>query len=152
MLLPCQCKKQLANIYHIFHLRLDNAENILFPKWVGSKAPHNQTPKFRAKGYHDVKFRLFSLLATMLIISSIVCSSQSKRPLGNQDVIDMVKAGLDERTISKAIETSETAFDTTPQTLILLKNAGVSDGILTAMLSGESRKPPPQSPIKLQRR
>src|SRR6266700_1018761 len=75
-----------------------------------------------------------------LIVGPKVCSSQSKKPLGNQDVIDMVKAGLDEKTISKAIETSETTFDTSPQTLILLKNAGVGESILSAMLSGGKQK------------
>jgi hypothetical protein len=101
------------------------------------------------KGYIDVKFRLISLLVVTLIIGPRICSSQSKKPLGNQDVIDMVKAGLDEKTISKAIETSETVFDTTPQTLILLKNAGVSDGILSSMLSGGAPKAAPSESDKV---
>ena len=64
-----------------------------------------------------------------------------KKPLTNQDVVDMVKASLDERTITKAIETSDSQFDTAPQSLILLKNQGVSDGVLTAMLAGGRAKP-----------
>jgi len=106
-------------------------------------------PKFCAKGYLDVKIRLLSLLVLTLLIGPKVYSSQTKKPLGNQDVIDMVKAGLDEKTISKAIETGETAFDTSPQTLILLKNAGVSDGILSTMLSGGKPKVAPSDSDKV---
>lgn len=78
-----------------------------------------------------------------LVFSVAVCSAQKKKPLTNQDVIDMVKAGLDEATITKAIETSESSFDTDPQTLILLKDSGISGGILSAMLSGGKPKSQP---------
>ncbi len=52
----------------------------------------------------------------------------------------MSKAGLDEKTIRKAIETSECTFDTSAQTLILLKNFGISEGILNAMLASGAPK------------
>jgi hypothetical protein len=82
---------------------------------------------------------------SVILLAALVCSSgqflaQSKKPLTNQDVIEMVKGGLDQKTIIKAIETSDSTFDTTPQTLILLKNAGITEGVLTAMLAGGKPK------------
>lgn len=89
-----------------------------------------------------MRVRLFStILFAILIFTAAISLSQTKKPLTNQDVIDMSKAGLDERTITKAIETSDCAFDTTPRTLIFLKDAGISQGILAAMLAGGKPKP-----------
>jgi hypothetical protein len=88
-----------------------------------------------------MKLRLVSVIAfALVIICSGISLAQSKKPLTNQDVIDMSKAGLDEKVIRKAIETSNCVFDTTPQTLILLKNYGISEGILNAMLAGGAPK------------
>jgi hypothetical protein len=88
-----------------------------------------------------MKCKALSLAVMALVLTTAVCFSQTKKPLTNQDVVDMVKASLDERTITKAIETSDSQFDTAPQSLILLKNQGVSDGVLTAMLAGGRAKP-----------
>ena len=50
----------------------------------------------------------------------------------NADVINMVKAGLTENTIVLDIQLSPTAFDTSPNALIELKNQGVSRGYWTS--------------------
>jgi len=84
-----------------------------------------------------MKLRLAGVIFfSVLIFSAGISLAQTKKPLTNQDVIDMSKAGLDEKTIRKSIETSECTFDTSAQTLIFLKNAGISEGILNAMLVG----------------
>jgi hypothetical protein len=90
-----------------------------------------------------MKLFMLHLLLVFALSNSAVCLAQTKKALTNQDIVDMTKAGLGEATIAKAIETNETNFDTDPQTLITLKNSGVNDGVLTAMLSG--KKPKPQS-------
>ncbi len=83
-----------------------------------------------------MKLRLTGMIAfVVLIFCGGICLAQAKKPLTNQDVIDMAKAGLDEKTVRTAIETGECAFDTSPQSLIFLKNAGISEGILNAMLA-----------------
>lgn len=89
--------------------------------------------------------RLFLLSLPLLFTLSVaaVSPAQSKRALTNQDVLDMTKAGLGDAIIAKAIETNATNFDTDPQSLIALKNSGVSDGVLTAMLSGKKVAPQP---------
>jgi hypothetical protein len=70
-----------------------------------------------------------------------------KKPLTNDDVISMVKAGLAKNTIILAIQHSSTAFDTSPQALISLHTQGVPQAVLDAMLTAGSQKPtPPAGP------
>jgi hypothetical protein len=90
-----------------------------------------------------MKLLALPLLFIFALSIDAAFSAQTKKPLTNQDIVDMTKAGLGEATIAKAIETNETDFDTDPQTLIALKNSGVSDGVLTSMLS--RKKPKSQS-------
>jgi hypothetical protein len=67
---------------------------------------------------------------------------REKKPLTNADVVSMVKAGLAESTIDLAIRQSPTNFDTSPETLIALKNEGLSQKILDAMLTAGTENPP----------
>ncbi len=57
----------------------------------------------------------------------------SKGALQNEDVIKMAKAGLDDSIIIAKIKTSKCQFDTAPDTLIGLKQSGVSSPVLRAM-------------------
>jgi hypothetical protein len=70
-----------------------------------------------------------------------------RKPLTNDDVISMVKANLEESTIILSIQTSSTAFDTSPQALISLKSQGVPPKVLDAMLAaGSEKQTPPAGP------
>lgn len=61
----------------------------------------------------------------------------------NADVIDMTKAGLGEAVILAAIQqAARKAFDTSAKALVALKQAGVTDNVLRAMLGGEGAPPP----------
>jgi hypothetical protein len=53
--------------------------------------------------------------------------------LRNEDVVKMVKAGLDDSIIISKIKASGGRFDTDPDTLIALKTSGVSSAVLKAM-------------------
>jgi hypothetical protein len=77
-----------------------------------------------------------SLIVSMLFVCSTVMAQQQKKALTNADVISMVKAGLPENTIILAIQQGPTDFDTSAQTLIQLKNQGISPKILDAMIQG----------------
>jgi hypothetical protein len=82
------------------------------------------------------------------------------RPLTNQDVVRMVKAKFDDATILKAIETRRSSFDLSVDGLVRLKDAGVSQAVIQAMLAtGGEKKPasiapaapspsPPSAPLK----
>jgi hypothetical protein len=76
------------------------------------------------------------------------------KPLVNADVVKMVKAGLAEDTIVLAIQNRPSAFDTSPEQLINLKEQGVTQVVLNAMLSASqpvaaapapAEAPPPQT-------
>lgn len=65
---------------------------------------------------------------------------QDKHPLTNADIIRMVKSGLAEGVVTSAIEANDSRFDVSADALIALKQAGVSQNIITTMLAAESRR------------
>jgi len=74
--------------------------------------------------------------------------AQAKKPLTNDDVLQMVKAGFEQSMIIKAIEANDTNFDVSVQALMDLKNAGVSQPIIEAMLTAEAKKKVPDAAAK----
>jgi hypothetical protein len=69
-------------------------------------------------------------------------ASEQKKPLTNQDIVSMVKGGLDDSVILLAIETSPTSFETSPEALIALKKQNVSEAIIRAMLAAAKSSNP----------
>lgn len=63
--------------------------------------------------------------------------------IDNQSVIKMLKAGLSEEVVIGKIKTSKTGFDLTTDGLIKLKENGVNNNVIEAML--QSQKPLPSS-------
>jgi hypothetical protein len=62
------------------------------------------------------------------------------RPLTNQDIVRMTKAKFDDATIVKAIEAHSAVFDLSVDGLLRLKDAGVSQSVIQAMLSSGTEK------------
>lgn len=60
--------------------------------------------------------------------------------IGNVGVIAMTKAGFGESTILAAMEANPTHFDVRPRELVALKNEGVSERVIEAMLTAETVK------------
>jgi hypothetical protein len=60
--------------------------------------------------------------------------------LNNADIVQMQKAGLSEEIILSKIGTSTTNFNTGTQDLIRLKEAGVNDNIINAMVQKSERR------------
>lgn len=65
---------------------------------------------------------------------------QDKRPLTNADIIRMVKSGLAETVVISAIEANNSSFDVSADALIALKQAGINQNIIAAMLAASSRR------------
>ena len=61
--------------------------------------------------------------------------------LQNDDVVKMVKAGLDDSIVISKIKSSRCQFDTAPDTLIQLKQSGVSTAVLKAMTESGNSAP-----------
>ena len=77
------------------------------------------------------------LLAYVLLAFTpwAVVAQNARAPVTNTDVLSMTKSGLGEQTIILAIQQGPTALDTSPQALVELKKAGVTDGVLNSMLA-----------------
>jgi hypothetical protein len=60
--------------------------------------------------------------------------TRTGKPLNNQHVLDMVKAGLPPKILVAKIDRSPGNFDTSPDVLGQLKAAGVHDSIILAMV------------------
>ena len=89
-----------------------------------------------------MRIALRSLVLILVFVTALgsAAQSQKKPPLTNQDVVRMVKDKFADSTIVKAIEANHTAFDVSATALIGLKNSGVSQTVIEAMLSAESSK------------
>jgi hypothetical protein len=83
---------------------------------------------------------LLALLALSIFVVPATFG-QTQTPLTNADIIHMTTQGFDAALIVKDIQSSSTEFDTSPQALINLKNAGVDKSVLEAMLAAQSAKP-----------
>ncbi len=84
---------------------------------------------------------LLILLAMTLI--SAANSQEPQHVLSNSDIVNMSKSGIGDATIILTIQRSSTKFDTSPDALIQLKSAGVSDTVLNAMLASPSTSAQP---------
>lgn len=82
------------------------------------------------------------LLVVALVLTAAVGLAQTKR-MTNDDVMAMVKASFEESTIITAIQSSEAGYDTSIQGMIALKEAGISEKIIAAMLEATKPKPAP---------
>lgn len=76
-------------------------------------------------------------LSLLLAVSSAAIGQEK---MTNDEVISLAKAGLSSSIIIGKIKTSATNFDLSTDSLIKLKQAGVSDDIVGAMLEAKSGK------------
>jgi hypothetical protein len=89
-----------------------------------------------------------SLLLLLSPISPVRGQGQAARVLTNKEIIEMVRAGLSSSSITTRIQTSQCDFDTDPLVLVSLKQKGVSNDVLLAMVNappGMSRQVPEES-------
>ena len=70
----------------------------------------------------------------LVLVALLACRVAVASPLTNADVIKMSNAKLDEAIILTSIDNSEPKFDTSPQGLIDLSAAKVSQAIISAMI------------------
>lgn len=87
--------------------------------------------------------RVFLAIISVLLFSVVSAVSQSK-PFTNADILQMTKAGFDEQTIIKAVESAQPGFDTSVEALVALKNAGVSEKVIGAMLDASKPRLAPE--------
>ena len=93
-----------------------------------------------------------SRLGTLLFLSLallMTCSmmrGQGPAPLSNADIIKMVHLKFGDNVIVAKIKSSACNFDTSMDALVKLKQAGVSDAVLAAMVEAGTPAPPATPP------
>ena len=80
-----------------------------------------------------------TLLLIVSILSFAIASAQVSQ-LKNEDIVQLSKAGLSPESIIAKIKRSECKFDTEPSDLVKLKEQGVSNVIIQAMIECEAPK------------
>lgn len=85
-------------------------------------------------------FLAIFLLAAVACFASAL-PAQAQEAMNNDEVITLTKAGLNPTLIVGKIRTSKTNFDLSTDSLIKLKQAGVTDDVVAAMLEAKSGKP-----------
>ena len=80
--------------------------------------------------------------AWVLLLSPIflLAVPQARKPLTNNDVIDMVKQGAGDAAIIQAIRGNETAFDTSTEERARLNQAGLSQDVINSMMEAEASR------------
>src|SRR6516225_5917424 len=73
--------------------------------------------------------------AAALLVAGGIAPAQPAKPLTNDDVLAMVKKKLPESVIVSAIKSSPGTYDTSPNELIRLNSAGLTENELNAMVS-----------------
>lgn len=86
-----------------------------------------------------LSYLVLSTLSIILLGGKV--SAQEKEVITNNTIIKMVKAKLGEDIIISKIKDSKTNFDLSTDSLIKLKEAGVSDNIINAMQNPQTQPP-----------
>ena len=81
------------------------------------------------------------ILTSALLLVSTAAFAQTQKALSNGDIVTMTKNGFAPALIVKAIQSGATDFDVSAQALIDLKNQGVDQSVMEAMLSAQGNKP-----------
>lgn len=78
------------------------------------------------------------LLVLCVVPLELAIAQEPQRTVTNSDILNMAKSGVGEQTIILMINKATHNFDTSPNAVIELKHAGVSEAVLNAMLSAPS--------------
>ena len=85
-----------------------------------------------------------------LLFCLLLAVPLSAAAMSNDDVIKMVKGGLNEATVVQVIGNAEPGFDTSPDGLVRLKQGGVSDRVIQQVIAKQSAAPSGLAPLPAQ--
>ncbi len=77
-------------------------------------------------------------VAALCLALTVSTSVLAQEVLTNESVTSLIAAGLGEQTVVAKIKASPSSFDTSAAKLVELKKAGVSDGVIAAMIEAGS--------------
>jgi len=75
------------------------------------------------------------MLTKILMLATLFCAAGD--PMTNSDVLDLARKEVSSKLIVAMIKNSDTDFDTSTETILALRDKGVPDEVLEAMLNAE---------------
>ncbi len=87
------------------------------------------------------RIQAVSWVVVLTLFSGMAEAGAPADQLTNEDIVNMVKAGLGPRIIVATIKSQPGAFDVSPDALVALKNAGVNDEIIAVLIKSASAAP-----------
>ena len=91
-------------------------------------------------GGTEMKRIIVTIAAILLLVFAALTVTAQNKSVTNQDVIRMVNEGLPESVIVKVIAGAIPEFDITPDGVIALSKAKVSENIINAMVEAQNKK------------
>jgi hypothetical protein len=95
-----------------------------------------------------MRYKPLTLLNPLLMLLFVAAMAFAQETMSNDEVVSLTKAGLSPMIIIGKIRTSSPGFDLSTDSLIALKQAGVSEEVLAAMLEAKSGKPVKATPVE----
>jgi hypothetical protein len=92
--------------------------------------------------------KLLPFLTSLMMLLFVATTAFAQEAMTNEEVVSLTKAGLSPTIIIGKIRTSAPGFDLSTDSLIALKQAGVSEEVLAAMLEAKSGKPVNVTPVE----
>nr|WP_294527551.1 hypothetical protein [uncultured Rhodopila sp.] len=89
--------------------------------------------------------RLLAVVLLLTALGGVSVRAQEGAPLKNQDIIGLVRSNMSESTILTVIRSGRPNFNTSSSELIRLRQAGVSDTIISAMVEANASRAPASS-------
>ena len=92
--------------------------------------------------------RLLKVVARLvLVVSAIALVAAKAEAVTLREIVELTRAGLSDEVLLALIEIDQRVFPVDPDTLKMLKDAGVSPAVIVAIVkSGRTPKPQPEPP------
>jgi len=95
-----------------------------------------------------MKYKTLPFVSSLPILLLVAATAFAQETMTNEEVVSLTKAGLSPTIIIGKIRTSSPGFDVSTDSLIALKQAGVSEEVLAAMLEAKSGKSVNAAPVE----
>jgi hypothetical protein len=80
-------------------------------------------------------------ILSVLVVAGLATPTAAQETLTNESIVAMLKGGLSEAVVLARIRSGPANFDTSTNSLLALKKAGVSDKVIEAMVSAPKSAP-----------
>lgn len=95
-----------------------------------------------------MRYKRLPIINALLMLLFVAAIAFAQETMTNDEVVSLTKAGLSPTIIIGKIRTSSPGFDLSTDSLIALKQAGVSEEVLAAMLEAKSGKTVNIAPVE----